>query len=102
MGGRRLRSRDNGAISRRDYRRSPPPRTRLRACPPQNSMVVGAQVAHPVRFVAHHRDQVALTLVVDDNDRKRDLAPGLAASNLDGGGLAGSDARRKGDAEQAA
>src|ERR1700736_479838 len=74
----------------------------LARAPLQNSMIVGAQVAHPVRLVAHHGHQVAVTLVGDDNDGKRDLAPGLAASNLDCGSLVGSDARCKGDAEQAA
>src|SRR5271163_1244570 len=47
----------------------------------QNSMIVGAQVAHPVRLVAQHGHQVAVSLIDDDNDGKRDLAPGLAASN---------------------
>jgi hypothetical protein len=68
----------------------------------QNSMIVGAQVAHPVRLVAQHGHQVAVTLVGDDNYGKRDLPPGLAASNLDCGSLVWSDARCKGDAEQAA
>src|SRR5271156_5905372 len=65
-------------------------------------MIVGAQVTHPVRLVAQHGHQVAVTLVGDDNYGKRDLPPGLAASNLDCGSLVGSDARCKGDAEQAA
>src|ERR1700752_4230820 len=65
-------------------------------------MIVGAQVAHPVRLVAQHGHQVAVSLIGDDNYGKRDLPPGLAASNLDRGSLVWSDAGRKGDAEQAA
>ena len=61
-----------------------------------------AHVAHPARLVAQHGHQVAVTLVRDDNYGKRDRPPGLAASNLDCGSLVWSDARCKGDAEQAA
>jgi hypothetical protein len=68
----------------------------------QHNVIVGAHVAHPVRPVAKHGHQIAVSPIGDDNHGKRDRPSGGAASNLDCGSLVWSDTRRKGDAKQAA
>ena len=48
----------------------------------QRRMAVGTQVAHPVRVVAEHADQVSLALVVGDDHRERNRASGFVSAYL--------------------
>ena len=66
----------------------------------QNGALVDAEVAHPIRLVAEHGHQIAVTVVVSDNDGERDLPSGLVASNFERGSMTGSDAGGKGDGAQ--
>src|SRR5271169_6587154 len=52
-------------------------------------MVICAQVAHPVRLLAEHADQVTLALVVGDNNRERNDPSGFVAPDFERGSSVG-------------
>jgi hypothetical protein len=70
------------------------------AAPQHRATVTAPQISHPVRLLTEHRDQIPLTLVVGDDDRKRNQPPGFVTAHLECGSSTWPDAGRKAQGAQ--